>query len=755
MRHHTSKSLRAARCAAAAAIAAAAIAAPAGIAAGPVTPAPRWPLAIPPVLTSSFGEYRPGRFHAGIDFATGGRTGEPCAAVGAGSVVRLRMSPYGYGKAVYVQLDGGPLAVYAHLSRFAPALAARARAEQRRLGRYTFDLNVAPGELRVAAGDIIAWSGDTGVGVPHLHFELREGDVARNPQTAGFRVADTVAPGIGEVRVLPLGPEAHIDGGFESRAVTAAGPVVRLGGPVGFEVRTWDQAAPGEHRQTPYRLTLRIDGAVLYQMQHERFDYAQNHLMLLEYDRDRLQRGERAQLLFRKPGNTLPGREVAGGTDGVLWAGPPRAGLGVQAAPGLHVAEITAEDLAGHQTRVRIPFLVAPRPQVTLTATLAGDTLHWQCAAGGADSLTAVFERSNDRGGTWLAVRADAGAAAGAWRGTCIAGAAPCALRARVRARGGVTAVATWTSQARQESAAEVALRLQPRWRDGWLEVGVESPQLLESPPELTAVRPDGEHVALAVLQTGAQRYRATVAYMALAGPVTAIEARARALDGRRAVQREACAAFVTRPAEAARVDLPGLRLEWPADATFEPAAWRVRPAAAVLAGLGPELFAAGPAWDVEPRGTVFDAPFRVHAAAVGSGPRVGLFATNSSGNLRFLAAARNPEGWLTGETRVVGRVAVLADTTAPGIGPATVRPRGTRPQRVAFTVQDQGAGLGDGGVEAELDGAGAIAEWDPETGRVELDLERKLAPGAHRLRVAVTDQLGNRRERVFTLRIP
>jgi len=54
-----------------------------------------------------------------------------------------------------------------------------------------------------------------------------------------------------------------------------------------------------------------------------------------------------------------------------------------------------------------------------------------------------------------------------------------------------------------------------------------------------------------------------------------------------------------------------------------------------------------------------------------------------------------------------------------------------------------------------QLDGEFTIAEWDPETGRVDLDLERTLSAGAHRLRVVATDQLGNRRESVFTLRVP
>jgi len=727
--------------------------------------APRlWPLEIPPLLTSSFGEYRPGRFHAGIDFATGGHTGEPCVAVGTGSVVRLRMSPYGYGKALYVQMEGGPLAVYAHLSRFAPAVAARARAEQRRLGKYTFDLALAPGELRVAAGEVIAWSGDTGIGVPHLHFELRDGDVARNPQTAGFQVADTVAPVIGEVRVLPLGPDARIDGGSEGRVLSASGPVVRLEGALGFEVRAWDQAAVGEHRQAPYRLTLRVDGALLFQLQHERFDYAQNHLMLLEYDRERLQRSEKAQLLFRKPGNTLPGREVAPGTDGVLWAGPVRPDLAVQAAPGAHVLEITAADVAGHTARVRVPFRVALRPQITaFTGTLDGRILHWECQATGADSLRGGFDLSSDLGRTWTAVRpAAAGAPAGTWRGTCAAGSLPVALRARVRGAGGGVAVATWTSPVRQESDIEFSMRLRPQWRDGWLEVEVEPPVLLEAPPELNAVRPDGAHVPLTVLQTGAQRYRAAASYSAMTGPVVALEARARALDGRRAVQRQPCVAFVTRDREAARIQMldPPLVLEWPAQAVFEAAAWRARPVQAPVAGAGPELFPAGPAWDVEPRGAVFDVPFRVQApelaaAAAGVAAHTGLFATNAGGNLRFLSAGRTPEGQLTGETRVVGRFAVLADTTAPTIGAPVVAPRGSRPQQVRFTVRDQGADLGDGGIDVQLDGEFTIAEWDPETGRVDLDLERTLSAGAHRLRVVATDQLGNRRESVFTLRVP
>ena len=74
----------------------------------------QWPLDLPPELSSSFAEYRTGRFHAGIDIRTAG-IGREVHAAGDGHISRVRCSPWGYGKAVYLQLDTGQTVVYAHL----------------------------------------------------------------------------------------------------------------------------------------------------------------------------------------------------------------------------------------------------------------------------------------------------------------------------------------------------------------------------------------------------------------------------------------------------------------------------------------------------------------------------------------------------------------------------------------------------------------------------------------------------------------
>ena len=66
--------------------------------------APLWPLDLPTrYLTSNFMEYREGRFHAGIDLKTEGRTGWAVRAAEDGSVILLRALPEGYGRAVVLE----------------------------------------------------------------------------------------------------------------------------------------------------------------------------------------------------------------------------------------------------------------------------------------------------------------------------------------------------------------------------------------------------------------------------------------------------------------------------------------------------------------------------------------------------------------------------------------------------------------------------------------------------------------------------
>lgn len=68
-------------------------------------------------LSSSFGEYRDGHIHKGIDISTGGKNGIPVKAISEGTIFRISNSYKGYGKAIYIRHEDH-ISVYAHLDSF-------------------------------------------------------------------------------------------------------------------------------------------------------------------------------------------------------------------------------------------------------------------------------------------------------------------------------------------------------------------------------------------------------------------------------------------------------------------------------------------------------------------------------------------------------------------------------------------------------------------------------------------------------------
>ena len=119
----------------------------------------RWPLAnTPRHVGSPFGA-REGRAHEGIDLPA--PTGTPVIAAADGEVVYAGDGIRGYGNLIVLQHPGDLLTVYAHNSQ----------------------LFVTQGQA-VRAGDRVAAVGQTGRATgPHLHFEVRQGQIPRDPMS--------------------------------------------------------------------------------------------------------------------------------------------------------------------------------------------------------------------------------------------------------------------------------------------------------------------------------------------------------------------------------------------------------------------------------------------------------------------------------------------------------------------------------------------------------------------------------------------
>jgi len=223
------------------------------------------PLDPPLTINGGFGEYRAGHFHAGLDLGTGERVGKPVHAPLAGSIARVRTSGVGYGRSIYLQSRDGRLLQFGHLDAFAEPVASWVAAAQESSGQYDQDLWPEAGRFPVRAGDVIAWSGESGAGGPHLHFEVRRGDMAYNPFRAGLVVKDATPPTITSLTLEPLDDASFVEGCAAPYTVRfgARRETLRVEGRVRAVVGAYDGAGESARRIVPWSLAAEFDGRTI------------------------------------------------------------------------------------------------------------------------------------------------------------------------------------------------------------------------------------------------------------------------------------------------------------------------------------------------------------------------------------------------------------------------------------------------------------------------------------------------------------
>ena len=100
------------------------------------------PLEIPLFLSGNFGELRSNHFHAGLDIKTQGVEGQKVLAVADGYVSRIKVSPYGYGNALYITHPNGYTSVYGHLKKYNDVLSNYI--EQEQYAKESFAIQLFP-----------------------------------------------------------------------------------------------------------------------------------------------------------------------------------------------------------------------------------------------------------------------------------------------------------------------------------------------------------------------------------------------------------------------------------------------------------------------------------------------------------------------------------------------------------------------------------------------------------------------------------
>jgi hypothetical protein len=366
-----------------------------------------WPMHGERRLSSSFGEYREGHYHAGIDLRTFGRRGLPCLAVTDGAVSRVKIAPAGYGKALYLKLDDGRTAVYAHCHSFARSIDSLAYFHRLGKGTSWCDLTLSGDRFRYSVGDTVAFTGITGTTAPHLHFELRdERSRPFNPLESIYGLPDNSPPIISGLAVLPV-TAGSVAAGSALPVISllrASGgrlymlpDTLHLDGDFGFAVAAWDEQGAGRYRMAPFSIELNIDGRLLYRVTNSSFSYAQTREILLEYDL--LEEGPtgRYLVLFRREGSTRRDREGPGivtqGESGVE---------GLILDKGLHRGEIICRDVSGNESRAYFHFAMHGYPAVEIAKKLeaANEVVVSSSDPEGGPVRQTLYE-STDGGTTW------------------------------------------------------------------------------------------------------------------------------------------------------------------------------------------------------------------------------------------------------------------------------------------------------------------------------------------------------------------
>ena len=329
-----------------------------------------WPTDAGNIGTSTFGEYRRTHFHGGIDISTGNTTGYRVFAVRDGYVARIRVSPVGYGKMLYIRHADGYYSTYAHLSHFNAVIDARVLKEQMKQESFLLDLTCKPGELPVKKGEVIAYTGDTGIGTPHLHFEIRDEHLDPiNPLLCTeFSFPDNIAPRIKRISVSPLNDSSTVDGASSPSVFSVqqirnhsyrVRETIHVTGSAGLGISVTDMSNGARYRHGVYGHNLYIDDDLVYTVQMDRVPGKDAHEIGLYYDWNLLDNGRgRFERLYMDSPSTL------------VFYSPrlPDAGS-VSAArfgEGIHAFRIVSTDFNGNNSEVTGKVLLSHVPRFAI-----------------------------------------------------------------------------------------------------------------------------------------------------------------------------------------------------------------------------------------------------------------------------------------------------------------------------------------------------------------------------------------------------
>lgn len=254
------------------------------------------PVKIPVSLSATFGELRSNAFHAGVDIRTQGVEGKEVFAVADGYVSRIGVSPYGYGKVIYITHNDGFTSVYAHLSKFNQKLTDYVREKQYGTESFAQNIMLKENHFPIKKGDYLGLTGNSGSsGGPHLHYEIRYTKTQEpvNPMYFGLKINDTKKPSIKGLAIYPLENSVvnnadtaiHLKVVSQDNKYHIENPEFKVNGNIAFGINVYDQADGSANKNGVYSIELYADNNLIFSIISDKYSYDETRYInsLIDY----------------------------------------------------------------------------------------------------------------------------------------------------------------------------------------------------------------------------------------------------------------------------------------------------------------------------------------------------------------------------------------------------------------------------------------------------------------------------------------
>ena len=721
-------------------------------------------------LSSIFGDYRNLHFHSGIDITTQKKTGFEVVAPESGWVFRIYTSWWGYGKALYLKLDDGRLTLFGHLSDFAPAI--REYVEQKQLEAQSYFLNIFLDEdqIRIEKGELVGFSGETGSGAAHLHFELRdEKNHPLNPLNHGFWAEDTTSPTIKKIAFKPMGINSFVNGTDEVVIVPLvcdSNPknctlkeIPILQGKIGLGVSTYDET--GKRRFGIYKATLFLDDEMIFSSRYDTLNLDNTWMVDLDRDFQLLKQGKgHFYKLYLDSGNELKLYFAPGPDKGIVNTERLDSLSRRIYRPGIHRIKISVEDVSGNSSSTAFSVIFDKKPEIKITEIIESEN--------SADSVKSYLIKGKmiDNGrlseieiGTSLLKELK-------WtKGELVFKTEedefswfkdvkkPTLIRLILIDQFGLKSDPIYFPLGLGElnpnpERDDIKLNLDHDFKDGFLRFSLRFDQVLMKKPQLLLKVGGFEFQPLFIRQIDENSYQAIYPFAEARPKDVMLKVECQSLFGDSAAFAKKISLSIASMSHGGEtVSEDGMaKIKIDSGTVFKPIQLKIE-----KKSLGRRFRKEAEIYSYEPKDVPFAKRARISLSYEGRDcdpERLALYEYKNK-SWRFVGDELNPEEkTVSGEVRSLSSYALLEDVKAPGI--KIIYPRKwqrikKRLPQIYAKIWDDLSGFGaDKDITVTIDNLWVIPEYDPEKGILKTKPSQALTYGWHTLKIVAKDKAGN-----------